>query len=252
MGKINAVLYNVDQTPEVGSTEQARARNNIGAQAKLVAGSNITIDQSTNTISASVPTPPTYSAGEGLTLTNNTFATDSVNLRPWSYFNHYVQSENWTSREVRGICTVNQDDVNQGCIKIPFDQVNWPFRETSLQYCLCCFYGMSYWKATADPNLAGTTWNGTFGWAKVRTSDRYDYSNNTICDFEWKWNSNGSGTTYVGGWSFILDMNPRGDDAFENITIDLWDHRSQMSVGDELRIGGFIWPMSERELQYEY
>lgn len=82
--KINSVLYNVDQTPEVGSVEQQTARDNIGAQAKLTAGANINIDAN-NVISADVSTLATktelqdglatkqnqLSAGANITIQDN-------------------------------------------------------------------------------------------------------------------------------------------------------------------------------------
>lgn len=56
--ELNKVLYNKDQRANTSEEQKARARENIGAQAKLVEGENITIDPSTNTISA---TNTTYS-----------------------------------------------------------------------------------------------------------------------------------------------------------------------------------------------
>lgn len=65
--KIAKILSNVAQS--LTSTEKAQARANIGAQAELTPGSNITI--SGGTISA---TDTTYSAGTGLSLSNGEFS----------------------------------------------------------------------------------------------------------------------------------------------------------------------------------
>ena len=51
--KINTVLYDIDQSSDTSDTQKATARANIGAQAELTAGENITIDPETNTISSS-------------------------------------------------------------------------------------------------------------------------------------------------------------------------------------------------------
>ena len=51
--KINTVLYDVDQSSDTTDEQKATARANIGAQAELTAGDNITIDPETNTISSS-------------------------------------------------------------------------------------------------------------------------------------------------------------------------------------------------------
>ena len=67
MEAIKKILSNVAQS--LTSTEKAQARANIGAQAELTAGSNITI--SDGTISA---TDTTYSAGSGLSLSNGEFS----------------------------------------------------------------------------------------------------------------------------------------------------------------------------------
>lgn len=101
MSKINSVLFNVDQTPDVGSTEMARARDNIGAQAKLTPGDNISITNQ-NVISASVPDvsglatkselttglaakQDTLTAGTGISILNNVIsATGSgVSMTGW-------------------------------------------------------------------------------------------------------------------------------------------------------------------------
>lgn len=49
--QINKVLYNCDQTADTTAAQKAQARANIGAQAQLTAGTNITIDAN-NVISA--------------------------------------------------------------------------------------------------------------------------------------------------------------------------------------------------------
>lgn len=51
--KINTVLYDIDQSSDTNDDQKATARANIGAQAELTAGENITIDPETNTISSS-------------------------------------------------------------------------------------------------------------------------------------------------------------------------------------------------------
>lgn len=73
---INKVLYNVDQRNDTSENEKATARANIGAQGALTAGSNITI--SNGVISAA---NTEYQAGQGLTLSNNTFAVDDTVLQ---------------------------------------------------------------------------------------------------------------------------------------------------------------------------
>ena len=64
--QINKVLYNIDQTADTTEAQKAQARVNIGAQAQLTAGSNVSITN--NVISA---TDTTYSAGTGIDITNN-------------------------------------------------------------------------------------------------------------------------------------------------------------------------------------
>lgn len=66
MQNINKVLYNHDQSSEFTTEEKATARNNIGAQAQLSAGSGISISES-NEISCTVSPGPTYTFGDGLT-----------------------------------------------------------------------------------------------------------------------------------------------------------------------------------------
>lgn len=76
MEKVEKILANVTQG--LTSTEQAQARVNINAQASLVAGANVTLDPTTNTISA---TDTTYSAGSGLALTGTTFSNTAPNVK---------------------------------------------------------------------------------------------------------------------------------------------------------------------------
>lgn len=70
--KINSVLYNIDQRSDTTSTEKLTARQNIGAQGQLTAGSNIQLDG--DTISA---TDTTYTAGNGLNLSGTEFSVDT-------------------------------------------------------------------------------------------------------------------------------------------------------------------------------
>lgn len=76
MQNVNKVLYTQDQS-EVFSTEQkAVARNNIGAQGQLTAGSGISI--SGDEISCTVTPGPTYTAGSNVSIDNNVIsATDT-------------------------------------------------------------------------------------------------------------------------------------------------------------------------------
>lgn len=243
----NSVLYNVDQRNDTTATQKATARDNIGAQQKLTAGENITLEG--NTISA---TDTKYAAGEGLTLNGNTFAADAHEIRPWAYFNHYAMSENWTSKVDRGTCILDAADIASGIIKIPFDNVHWPLTTSAVQYCLCCFNAIRIYKARAMSSLAGQVWKGTFEYATTRVSDRYDYNNCNICDFSWTWNSEGSFTDYAGGWAFIMDMNPRETDSFKNLVFDFRDYKQYLEEGDELRIGGHVWPLSLKVFNYTY
>lgn len=74
--QINKVLYNIDQTADTTEDQKAQARANIGAQAQLTAGSNISITD--NVISA---TDTTYTAGQNVTISNNVIsATDTDNV----------------------------------------------------------------------------------------------------------------------------------------------------------------------------
>lgn len=68
MSKQNKVATNLQQ--DFTTAEQAQARSNIGAQAQLTAGSNITITD--NNVVSAIDT--TYQAGSGLDLTGNTFS----------------------------------------------------------------------------------------------------------------------------------------------------------------------------------
>lgn len=63
---INKVLYTIDQTADTTEAQKAQARSNIGAQAQLTAGSNVSI---TNNVISAVDT--TYAAGTGIDITNN-------------------------------------------------------------------------------------------------------------------------------------------------------------------------------------
>ena len=74
---VNKVLYNVDQTADTSAAEKAQARSNIGAQAQLTAGTNITID-SDNVISAAGGA--TYTAGANINIDANNVisATDTT------------------------------------------------------------------------------------------------------------------------------------------------------------------------------
>lgn len=74
--QINKVLYNIDQTADTTEGQKAQARANIGAQAQLTAGSNVSITN--NVISA---TDTTYTAGQNVTITDNVIsATDTDNV----------------------------------------------------------------------------------------------------------------------------------------------------------------------------
>ena len=76
MQNINKVLYNHDQSSEFTAEEKAVARNNIGAQAQLTAGTGINI--SGDEISCTVSPGPTYTAGSNVSIDNNVIsATDT-------------------------------------------------------------------------------------------------------------------------------------------------------------------------------
>lgn len=76
MQNINKVLYNHDQSSEFTAEQKAVARNNIGAQAQLTAGSGISISGSE--ISCTVSPGPTYTAGTNVSIDNNVIsATDT-------------------------------------------------------------------------------------------------------------------------------------------------------------------------------
>lgn len=70
--RVKKVLANCVQG--LGTDEQRQARENIGAQATLVAGQNITIDQATNTISATVPPGAFIGTYTGSSATNTPYA----------------------------------------------------------------------------------------------------------------------------------------------------------------------------------
>lgn len=77
MQNINKVLYNHDQSSEFTAEQKAVARNNIGAQAQLTAGSGINISGSE--ISCTVSPGPTYTAGNNVSIDNNVIsATDTT------------------------------------------------------------------------------------------------------------------------------------------------------------------------------
>lgn len=69
MQNINKVLYNHDQSSDFTAEQKAVARNNIGAQAQLTAGTGINI--SGNEISCSVSPGPTYTAGANVSIDSN-------------------------------------------------------------------------------------------------------------------------------------------------------------------------------------
>ena len=78
MQNINKVLYNHDQSSEFTTEQKAVARNNIGAQAQLTAGTGINI--SGNEISCTVSPGPTYTAGANVSINGNNVisATDTT------------------------------------------------------------------------------------------------------------------------------------------------------------------------------
>lgn len=91
MQNINKVLYNHDQSSEFTTEQKAVARNNIGAQAQLTAGTGINI--SGNEISCTVSPGPTYTAGANVSIssgnvisatdtTYNVFSTSADGLVP--------------------------------------------------------------------------------------------------------------------------------------------------------------------------
>lgn len=61
--QINKVLYNIDQTADTTETQKAQARANIGAQAQLTAGSNISI---TNNVISATDTDNVFLAEYGV------------------------------------------------------------------------------------------------------------------------------------------------------------------------------------------
>lgn len=72
---VNKVLYNVDQTADTTEGQKAQARTNIGAQAQLTAGSNVTIDANSvisaagfTGVSATAPIYGNGTAGDPLVL----------------------------------------------------------------------------------------------------------------------------------------------------------------------------------------
>ena len=225
MSIIKKVLANVSQLFTDG--EKATARDNIGAQRKL-------------------------NFGAGLVLNGDNLKADASDIRPWTYFNHYEMSQNWTSKVNRGTCVLDTADIASGIIKIPFDNVHWPLTTNTAQYCLCCFNGIRIYKPNAMSSLAYQVWKGSFESATTRVSDRYDYNNDRICDFSWTWNGSGSFTDYAGGWAFIMDMNPRGTDRFKNLVFDFHSYKQYLEAGDELHILGHVWPLSLKAFNYTY
>lgn len=71
MSEINRVL--VDRAQDFTEAEKAQGRANIGAQAALSAGANITIDPSTNVISS---TNSTYTAGDNIRINGTTISAE--------------------------------------------------------------------------------------------------------------------------------------------------------------------------------
>lgn len=57
MAKCNKVLFNIDQSNDVTEEEKAIARNNIGAQEKLVAGEGVSIDDNVISFSGTSDKP---------------------------------------------------------------------------------------------------------------------------------------------------------------------------------------------------
>jgi len=103
--QIKKVLSNVAQS--LSSTEQAQARSNIGAQAQLTAGTNITID-SNNVISAAGGA--TYTAGANINIDSNNVisATDTTYEVFTTTENGLAPKANGTgdgSKFLRGDCT---------------------------------------------------------------------------------------------------------------------------------------------------
>lgn len=200
-------------------------------------------------LSVVFPSPSTYQAGDGLKLNGNTFSADSVELEPWTYLNYYGTS--WSSKiNQSGEYYLEAADVSSGIIKIPFDNVQWPFGNQGSRYCLLSLYGIIMFKETSDVSLAGQEWNGKFETATTRSSDRYDYNNDRICDFSFIWDSYGYSTNSKCFGTFVINMNPIINDAFKNIVFDLRDYKQYMAVGDHISINGMIWPLSLKEFNY--
>lgn len=78
MQNVNKVLYTQDQSEVFSTAQKAVARNNIGAQEQLTAGSGISI--SGNEISCTVSPGPTYTAGANVSIdsSNVISATDTT------------------------------------------------------------------------------------------------------------------------------------------------------------------------------
>lgn len=77
MQNVNKVLYTQDQSEVFSTAQKAVARNNIGAQAQLTAGTGISI--SGNEISCTVSPGPTYTAGSNVSIDGNVIsATDTT------------------------------------------------------------------------------------------------------------------------------------------------------------------------------
>ena len=109
---INRVL--VDRVQSFNTEQQKIGRENIGAQAALSAGANITIDPSTNVISS---TNSTYTAGDNIRINGTTISADVPELALKQYgapSNTPISSLVLDADDPEGYVTVKADNGSVG------------------------------------------------------------------------------------------------------------------------------------------
>ena len=114
MPEINRVL--VDRAQDFTEAEKAQGRANIGAQAALSAGANITIDPSTNVISS---TNSTYTAGDNIRINGTTISADVPEVAIKQYgapTNTPISSLVLDADDPDGYVTVKADNGNVGSL----------------------------------------------------------------------------------------------------------------------------------------
>ena len=206
-------------------------------------------DKDGNAIDSTYAKVASLSAGEGLVLNGTQFKADVVNQRPW---NNLINNQGWCSSLIMGTHTLTAQDISSGIIKLMFDNVQWPFTETAVEYCNISLFGCRLYKNIPSPSLTNQVWHSRFKASSTRTSDRYESSVLNIHDFDWKWDGTGLSTNYFSPGAFIADIRTVLTGTVFSLDFDVSYYKSNLATGDTLHVNGEVWPLSTRCFQYTY